>query len=67
MAPSGPEPQDEVLLVDLRIGDKFVFDGHTYTVSEPPQSVWGIVEVWVEELDWPMTGGETSTASFVQR
>lgn len=52
---------DEVLLVGLAIGDQFVFDGHTYTVSEPPQSIWGVVEVSVEELDWPFQGSDAST------
>lgn len=63
---SGPHlpGEDEVLMIDLRIGDRFTFDGHAYTVAEPPQSVWGVVEVWVKELDWPMTGGETSTVTL---
>lgn len=52
---------EEVLMTDLRIGDRFAFDGHTYTVAEPPQSTWGVVEVWVDELDWPLEGAETST------
>lgn len=60
---SEPTPRgDKVLMTELRIGDRFTFDGHTYTVAEPPQSIWGVVEVWVEELDWPLQGSETSTA-----
>jgi len=54
----------EVLMTDLRIGDRFTFDGHVYTVAEPPQSIWGVVELWVEELDWPLQGAESSTVSM---
>ncbi|NYF97066.1 hypothetical protein [Janibacter cremeus] len=55
-------PRDEeVLMTDLKIGDQFSFDGSVYTVAEPPQSVWGVVELWVEELNWPLQGSETST------
>lgn len=43
----------DILMTQLRIGDRFVFDGEVYTVAEPPQSTWGIIEVWTEELDWP--------------
>lgn len=50
-------------MTQLRIGDRFIFDSEVYTVAEPPQSTWGIVEVWTEELDWPLEGGETSTVS----
>lgn len=52
----------DILMTDLRIGDQFVFDGHTYTVAEPPQSIWGVVEVWIGELDWALQGSESSTA-----
>lgn len=52
---------EEVLMVDLRIGDQFSFDGSIYTVAEPPQSIWGVVELWVEELDWSLQGSESST------
>lgn len=56
-----PLPRAEmVLMTDLRIGDRFIFDGHNYTVVEPPQSTWGVVELWVDELDWPLLGSETS-------
>ncbi|MDN5744600.1 MAG: hypothetical protein L0H31_05705 [Nocardioidaceae bacterium] len=48
-------------MTDLKIGDQFSFDGSVYTVAEPPQSVWGVVELWVEELNWPLQGSETST------
>lgn len=54
-------PVNEVQMTDLRIGDRFVFDGNLYTVAEPPQAIWGVVELWVEELDWPLQGSESST------
>jgi hypothetical protein len=52
---------EEVLMMDLQIGDRFIVDDHVYTVEEPPQSVWGLLEVWVEELDWPLDGSDSST------
>ena len=56
------------LLVDLRVGDRFVFDGHMLTVAEAPQDVWGIVEVVVEEWDFPFMGSSTrSTVRVTQR
>ena len=51
----------EVLMTDLQIGDQFTFDRQVYTVVEPPQSVWGVVELWVAELDWPLQGSDRST------
>lgn len=48
-------------MIDLRVGDHIMFDGSVYTVAESPQSIWGVVELWVEELDWPLQGSETST------
>lgn len=48
-------------MTDLQIGDQFTFDRQVYTVVEPPQSVWGVVELWVAELDWPLQGSEIST------
>lgn len=51
----------EVMMIDLSVGDHIMFDGSVYTVAEPPQSIWGVVELWVEELDWPLTGSESST------
>lgn len=48
-------------MTDLRIGDQFTFDRQVYTVVESPQSVWGVVELWVAELDWPLQGSESST------
>ena len=65
MTSGAPRPPDEVLLVDLIIGDQFVFDGHTYTVSESPQSIWGVVEVWVDEPDWPFQGSEARATRTV--
>ena len=59
------EAEDEILLVDLRIGDQFTFDGFVLTVIEPPQSNWGMVEVWVAEQDWPFEGGELSTVRII--
>lgn len=52
---------EEVLMTDLRIGDQFSFDRSVYKVTEPPQSIWGVVELWVEELDWPLQGSQIST------
>lgn len=46
----------EVQMADLDIGDQFEFDGAVLTVSEPAQDIWGICEVWVEELDFPLMG-----------
>lgn len=62
-----PESGDEVLLVDLKFGDRFVFDDFVFTVIEPPQCNWGLVEVWIEEQDWPFEGGETSTVQRTVR
>lgn len=50
-----------ILMTQLRIGDRFIFDGETYPVAEPPQSTWGMVEAWTEELNGPVEGVETST------
>lgn len=52
----------EVRMIDLRVGDHIMFDESVHAVAEPPQSTWGVVELWVEELDWPLQGSETSTA-----
>lgn len=48
-------------MTDLRVGEQFYFDGELYTVAEPPQCLWGLVELWVEELDVAFEGSETST------
>lgn len=55
----------KTLVVDLRVGDRFLFDGHTLTVAEPPQDTWGIVEVDVEEWDFPFMGSTTRSAVYV--
>lgn len=48
----------DVLLTRLRMGDRFAFDDEVLTVVEPPQIVWGLVEVWVAEWDTPFQGTE---------
>lgn len=53
------------LLVDLQVGDRFDFDGHTLTVAEPPEETWGIVEVAVEEWDFPFVGSSTRSTVYV--
>lgn len=50
-------------VVELVIGDQFLFDDQVLTVAEPPQLNWGLVEVWVEEWDYPF---EASVSSRVQ-
>lgn len=56
----------DVLLTSLRIDDRFVFDGDVLTVAEPPQTVWGLVEVWVEEHNRPFEGTELTLVSLVE-
>lgn len=53
-----------VRLVDLVVDDRFVFDGAVLTVIEPAQDIWGVAEVWVQELDFPLMG--SSSMSVVQ-
>lgn len=52
-------------MTDLRVGDRFVFYGHTLTVAEAPQDIWGIVEVALEELDFPFMGSSTRSTVHV--
>lgn len=51
----------DTAVMDLRVGDAFLFDGQVLTVAEPPQAVWGLVEIWVEEWDRPFESMVGST------
>lgn len=66
MTNHGGEKRLEVLMTDLRIGEQFLFDGDVVTVTDPPEESWGVVDVWVEELDFPLQGGTLSTVDIVR-
>ena len=46
--------------VDLGVGDRFLFDDQVLTVAEPPQVTWGLVEIWVEEWDYPFEATDST-------
>lgn len=50
--------------VDLRIGDRFLFDDQVLSVAQPPQVTGGLVEIWAEEWDSPFEGTDSTMVDF---